>query len=105
MAISPDGYPTCDPRDDEPTEGPMWCDVCERETEHTRSYDGEWDCQYVMLHAAAGAGLEDYVHESIMEAFRRKLGWTNIGKREREIANDVAGMAEQHISDVMEAES
>lgn len=28
-----------------------------------------------------------------------------VGRREREIATEVAGMAEQHVGDVMEAES
>lgn len=108
MAIHPDGYPAADPRDDEPTAGDVtdiYCSSCERETEHTRTEWGAWECQYIALHAAAQAGLEDYVHESIMEAFRRRLGWANVGRREREIADEVAKMAENHVPDVMDAES
>lgn len=93
------------PWNDVPEEGPMWCATCERETEHVLGFGVEWECEYIALHAAAQSSLEDYVAESILEAFRRKLGWANVGKRERDIATEVAGMAEQHVADVMEAES
>lgn len=105
MAISPEGYPTYDPDEQGPTEGPMWCATCEAETEHTLSQHGDWECQYLDLHAAAQVSLEVYVRESILEGFRRRLGWANVGWKERDIANDVAGMAEQHVADVVEAES
>lgn len=105
MAIHPDGYPTHDPQYDEITDAQMYCDTCDRDTEHTLSYDGEWDCQYIMLHAAAGSGLEDYVRESILEAFRRRLGAQVVSQREHDIAVAVAGMAERHVEDVVEVES
>lgn len=50
MAISPDGYPTHDPRDDEPTEGPVWCEACGDETEHIRGPLGAWACIYADMH-------------------------------------------------------
>lgn len=56
MAISPEGYPTYDPRDDEPTEGPMWCETCGDETEHIRSPLGAWVCIYADLHTTNDPG-------------------------------------------------
>lgn len=92
------------PWHDEPAEGPVWCDTCGWETDHWRNRYGVMECQYVDLHAAAQAGLEDYVRESILAAFRI-YRYRPVGKREREIADEVAKMAENHVPDVMDAES